>query len=438
MALSPALTPPLPATADSPPSLELLLAIAETHHSEFRVQVTDYEINREAAPRARANLLPQVNAIASHRYNNTNQSGGGGGGGAGGAGGGDNTSWSAGISASQIIYHAPQWHLWQAAEAQSAAAALRLDALRQTLHRDVILAWLNVQRAAETLRLVEKRRKTLRAQLARTEALAASGQVIEADVLLARARVSSAQAQWEQAKHDLAIAHDEVIRITGVDIPEKLLVLGEGASLPSLPPLPPLREWQARAGTHNLSLLAARRNTAAVQQRLKAASGAILPRISLSGAFTANDSLGDTSHSWQLQLEQSLFSGGDFSASKRQLMAESDKSHAEVAAVMSQNTQRLKQLHGQMRADLARLAALNEETMARDALLQVVTLGYDNGVNIITEVLTAEEDLFNAQINLQQAAYGYLQNLVTANSLLARIDPSFAGQIERLFAAAPQ
>ena len=152
-----AFAPALPAGAEEP-SLARLLALSENHHPEFRVQQTDYQINREVAPLARAHLLPQVGAVASQRYNDSSQNSGGGGGGGGGGGSSDNNSWSAGISASQAIYNAPRWYLCQAAKEQEKAAALRLDAARHTLHRDVILAWLNVQLAAETLRLVETRR----------------------------------------------------------------------------------------------------------------------------------------------------------------------------------------------------------------------------------------------------------------------------------------
>lgn len=410
-AVLPALALAVAAASAAPPPLAQLLHLAEENHDSFRVHLTEYRISEEGAPLARAELLPQTSATFTQQHSSNEES-----------------NWSAGISVSQSLYDMYKWRQWQAAQARVDTAALRLAAARQELHRDVILLWLDVQLAAETLRLVETRRKTLRAQLARTEAFAASGQVIEADVLSARARLANAQSQWEQARHDLAVARDEVMRLTTADTAEMRLLLD--TALPHLPPLP---FWLQRVEERNLAAHAVRSNGETLRRRLQSAVGALLPRASLNASVSAKDEWSDTRASWQLQVRQPLSTGGALRASQRQLVAEADKHYAELAALLSHNAQAIKRLHGQMRADLARLDALNEEVTARAALLQVVTIGYDNGVNILTEVLSAEEELFDAQMSLRQAAYGYLKNLTSAKALLADADAAFAAQVEALF-----
>ena len=391
-----------------------LLQLAEMHYSDFLVEKTRYEISKEDIPITRAALLPQASASLSQHQ-----------------GDGSGVDWSAGISISQRLYDLGQWRLWQAAEARVKGEEMRLAAARQNLRRDVTLAWLDVQLAIETLRLLDARRKTLQAQLERTEVLAASGEGIEADVLAARAQLANAQSEWEQARHNLAVAKSVVSRYTAAAAAELRLALQAG-----LPRLPSLLQWQQQVEEDNLSLKALRRQTDSVRYRLQAASASFQPRLSLSGSYIAQDSLDNFTDNWRLSLEQTLFAGGSLRAHQRQLIAESDNAHAQVVALLSQHTQTLKRLHGQMQADLARMQALGEAEVAAAAFLEVVIVGYENGVWVITDVLRAEEDLFDAQINLRQAAYGYLRNLTTVQALLAASDDAFATRIEQLFISA--
>ena len=403
-----------PAGAQTVQPLAELLQLAEMRHSDFLVEKTSYEIIKEDIPIARAALLPQASASLSQQQ-------------------GDNSGvgWSAGVSISQRLYDLGQWRLWQAAGARVKGEEMRLAAARQNLRRDVILAWLDVQLAIETLRLLDARRKTLQAQLERTEVLAASGEGIEADVLAARAQLANAQSEWEQAKHNLAVTKSVILRYTDAAAAELQLALQA-----ALPRLPPLLQWQQQVEEDNLSLKALRRQTDSVRHRLQAASASFQPRLSLVGSYIAQDGLDNVTDSWRLSLEQTLFAGGSLRAHQRQLIAESDNAHAQVMALLSQHDQTLKRLHGQMQADLARMQALGEAEVAAAAFLEVIIVGYENGVRVITDVLSAEEDLFNAQINLRQAAYGYLRNLTTVQALLAASDDAFAARIEQLFLAA--
>lgn len=398
----------LPAVAGATP-LATLLQLAEQHDSDFLVQESVYAAAREASPVARAQLMPQLSAQLSGEYNAQNQQ-----------------EWRAGISLEQPLYNLPRYYLWQAAQQEVTLAAIQLEEARETLRRDVILAWLDVQLAADTLRLVEKRHTTLEAQLKRTRTLAAVGQVVEADVLSARAGLASAASQLAQAKHDLATAHDSVIYFSGAAAAEQQLHR-------PLPPLPPLDRWLTRLDENNLLLKAARQQSAIIRRRLQSSESAVLPRLSLSSNLNVRDNFGNIEDSWQLSLQQSLFTGGGFSAERRRLIAESDTVHGRVAAQLTQLTQTLRRLHGQMRADIARQAALTEAATSAEALLRAVTVGYENGVNIITEVLDAEADVFDARLSQRQAAYSYLQNLTRLRALIAGSTSAFAGQIEQLF-----
>lgn len=400
-----------PALAESTYSLPQLLLRAETTYPDFHVEKFRHAMTREAAPIARSGLLPQASASWQRQYKNNREE-----------------NWAASVSVEQVLYNLPEWRLWQAEQERVKQSALNLDAARENLRRDVIIAWLDVQLAAEVLRLVETRRKTLQGQLRRTRALAASGQVIEADVLSARAGLATADSQWAQAKHDLIVAHDVMRRYTDAAAADMQL-----AADIRLPPLPPLPQWQRQLEDNNLELKAARQQAAFVRRRLQAAHGSIYPRLSLTGSLSSEGSLSDVDDSWILSLRQSLFTGGNLRSQRRQLVAESSLASEQIVALQVRHTQTLKRLHGQMQADLAQSAALSEAAAAAAAFLEVVVIGYDNGVNIITDVLRAEEEVFDAQLNLQQATYSYLKNLAAAQALLAAGDDDFALQIEQFF-----
>ena len=401
---------PAPFAAAAP--LVELLQLAEQHYSGYRLEELRYQIEKEAEPIARAALFPQASASVGQQYSDQS----------------DESSWSAGVSLEQELYNLPLWHLWQGSKEQVKRAEINRQIARAQLRRDVILAWLEVQLTAETLQLLETRRNTLREQLKRTETLADSGQVIKADVLSARAGLANARSQWEQSRHDLAVAHDVIYRYTAATATDLRL-----APDAPLPPLRTLQEWQQTVEQNNLELKAARQQTAYLRRRLQAAADAVYPRLSFSGRLSTEEGEGNIRDNWQLSLQQSLFTGGNLRAQQRQIIAEADSGHAQVASLLEQNTQTIKRLHGQMRADLARITALEEAAEAAEALLQVVIVGYENGVNVITDVLSAEEDAFDARLNLRQAAYSYLRNLTTLQALAADNDDAFAAQVEQFF-----
>lgn len=408
-----ALAVTLAADADGGMGLAALLTLAEQTHSEFLAEKSRFAMAAEAAPAARAALLPQVAASWS-------QAGGGGMG---------NDGWTAGVEVSQALLDMPRRRLVRAAEAGVAEAEWGLAAARQNLRRDVVVAWLDLHQAAAALRLVETRRRTLSAQLGRAEALVAAGQAIDADVLSARAGLANARAQWEQARHNLAAAR-EAVRVRTGAAPVAMRLVGDVEELVPAP----LEEWLRRAEEDNLRVRAARAAAAGVRYRLRAAADVVYPQLSLVGSAVTGEGLDEVEGRWSLSLRQSLFTGGELSSERRRLVAESDLAHESVAAVLEGNAETLRRLHGQMLADRARLTALSEAAEAAEALLEVIIVGYENGVNITAEVLGAEEEVFEARLNWQTAAYGYLKNWAAAQALVAGVDAEFAARVENLFA----
>lgn len=395
------------------PSLKMLLQLAEENHADFLARGFDLAVERETENVGFAALMPQLSSQWSDDNNKQSPS----------------RDWTWSFSLSQPLFDLPAFENWRAAKEGVRLSEINYDLARRNLHRDVILAWLQAQLASDVLGLVETRRKTLREQAARAELLAAAGKTTNTDVLSARSSLANANSQWEQARHDLAVAQDALSRYTGV--PSPLLWLNATAA--QLPALAPLAQWQKRVEEGNLSVMATRQQVTYLKRQLRAAELSITPRVSLNGTHSLRGSVGEDQSVVGVVISQSLFTGGRFSAQRRQAVARLEAIYKRLTDTLRAQAQTTSRLHGQIQANRASMDALQEAVDTASALLESVILGYNSGVRIATEVLSAEEDVFNARLELRRAAYSYLQNLTELQNLAGGVDDAFVASVNALF-----
>ena len=328
----------MPAQAEPPPTLVELTALAEERHAAYLARQADFAAEEENENIAWSALLPQVSARFSEEV------------------GESSAPWAFNLSATQVVVDFAARGEWRATEELTEEARANLALARQNLRRDVVVAWLNAQLAADVLALVAARQKTLREQLNRVTLLAQAGRGTQIDVLSARAGLANARSQWEQAKHELADALNTVTRYTGAFAGAARLAPAPDA----LPPPPALAAWQTRVRQNSLSAAATRRRVKYLERLLSLAKTAVFPRVLLSGGLRARGGFGKVDKRLEASLSQPLFTGGNITAQQRRILALLEAARWRLADVVRREEQEVRRLHGQMLANIARMSALGD------------------------------------------------------------------------------
>ena len=389
-----------------------LVQLAEEYDAGYLAARQDFAAAKEGADIAAGVLLPQADGSIDRFFaDNKNR---------------DTRSASAQL---RQTFSLPNIESWRAARRSVAADDANVKAALQTLRTQVINGWLQVQLAADTMVLLSARKKTLQERQKRAEQLLSAGNGLKSDVQRAKARVFDVEAQLARARNDLTTARDVLFLLAGES--PFVASLRDGAIF--APPLP-VEEWHSKVAAGSLRRIAANETRAAAERTLAAAERAIYPQVEISAGVVSDDNkLRHYSGRFGLHLRQNLFTGGRISAQKRRLLAVLRAASARLVAVRREEEQMTKQRIGAIWADIAEMRALTAAAAASEEALASVEIGYRAGARTIEEVLSGEEELFDARLQLQRAQYNYLGNLAQLHQLAGSMDEKFILHIAGFF-----
>ena len=289
------------------------------------------------------------------------------------------------------------------AEAVVRADRAALGAAEQQLLLDAAAAYTDVLAAQAVLDLANNNVQRLRRQLEATQDRFEVGEVTRTDVAQAEARVSQAISDQVQAAGALLATKATFRRVIGLE-PQSLVRPTPLAGLPA-------SEEEARrvAAEINPNIIAARFNATAARADVDVALSALRPRLSLNGELTnANEPTAtidnQTSASLGASLTVPLYQGGAEYARVRQTkqilrqrLDQLDETGRAVFEEVTAAAQQLETATAQIRSitDQVRAAEIALEGARQEALV---------GARTTLDVLDLEQDLFQAQVSLVQAA----------------------------------
>jgi len=284
-------------------------------------------------------------------------------------------------------------------DAVAGAARWSLEATEAALLEQVTAAYLGVLSAREVQEAARRHVQALQAERDRAQRQLTEGVAPRVEVLRAEAAVLDAMVQATSADAGVGLAERGLARLMGVEINavEGQPLQETGIAAPAFPD----------TAAHPL-LERSRRTMDGAQARLDQERGSRLPRISASAGLLDYGSLGsDHVVEWQagLQVSWPIFTGGVRSASI-------EKAEADLRA--AENELSLTQLDIDNAADAAE-AALVESTARADALAAAVvqweevarieSLSVQEGSGIQSDLLRAEDGLFQARAGLARARH---------------------------------
>lgn len=381
-------------------TLDEAVAAARDSNPSLAAQRARLNATREQLPQARADLLPQISATAGADRTNNDF--------------GTDEGWSAGLSASQLLFAGGgALASVRQARANIAGAIANYDAAEQQLILDVATAYAGVRQAQAVLTARETTVSNLTEQLRYAEAQFSAGLVTRTDVAQSQARLAQARTNFVLAQGQLSAAVEAYMRLVGRP-PVEL------TAPPTAPGLPAsLEEALAIAVRENPGLLSAQAAEKSADAAVDIATSNFFPNVSLTAGANLSGDFEDgtddfSSDSVGVRLSWQLFTGGANLSRNRQQRALRSAANFEVAAAQRSVREQVTTAWTGLQSAQAAVVSAREQVEAAELAYRGIRLEQETGLRSTIDVLIQEDDLLNAR--LAQAAAE--RDLVVAERLL--------------------
>ena len=297
------------------------------------------------------------------------------------------------------------------ADSRVSAGQADLRGAESDIFTATVGAYMDVLRDEAIVGLNQKQVRVLQTNLEATKDRFDVGDLTRTDIAQSEARLATAQSQLEGTEAQLITSRERYVQIVGSP-PGKL---DQPPALPNLPASVDMAVQTALAD--NPDLLAAKDNSTAAKFDVKSAKGARLPRVqAVANADYTNflNTLGSgvpgvsfaqvtTTSSAGLQASLPLFQGGEPGAQIRQAQARSSQSQERVIEIERAVISQTRAAYASWQASNAVIASSEKAVSANTLSLEGVRAENSVGNRSILDILNAEQELLQSQVNLVSA-----------------------------------
>ncbi len=422
---------------------DLLDAYRQARDSDPTFQQAQAELNtaREALPQARAGILPEVgaNASAQRIYQDVDPDGAP----------SMNESFNSvsyGVELRQPVFRYDAFQQLDVAEATVAQATARFASAEQALMTRVAERYFGVLDAQVALQAAQAQLKAINRQLEQARERFDVGLIARTDVEEAKARYDTARAGVIQAENALESALASLREVTGASY-EELARVREGIELTAPTPAEE-NAWRQRAEEQNWDLTAARRSAEAAMERVDVARGGHYPQVDAVASYGGSHASGGVGSSGVsggsdsqelaagLELTVPLYTGGETSSRVRETQSQYTEARAALEATRRSVTRAAADAYRGVQTALQRVQALDQARTSNRTALSATEAGFEVGTRTIVDVLDAQQRLFEAERDYQQARHGYLLNTLRLQETVGSLGEDDLAAINRLLAEA--
>ncbi|MFO1255082.1 MAG: TolC family outer membrane protein [Sphingomonadaceae bacterium] len=296
------------------------------------------------------------------------------------------------------------------AETRVLAGRSDLRAVESGVFSQTVTAYMDVILAQEVVKLNRANVQRLEVNLQATRDRFEIGDLTRTDVAQSESRLALARGQVRSAEANLIAARERYIQVVG-KAPENL------AAPPPLVGLPAnVEDAVAYALDHNPDLLASRDRAKAAGFDVKVAEASRLPRVSVfaNGGYTdyfgtlggASSNLftqHGTSSSAGVRATIPLFQGGQPAAQRRAAQARQDVALEQQVGIERTVIASVRSAYAQWQAAQSLIASSQTAVDAATLSLEGVRAENTVGNRTIIDILNAENELLNAQVQLETA-----------------------------------
>ncbi len=374
-------------------TLEEALALAYTSNPDLQAQRSALRATDEGVARAVGGWRPRVSVDGTYRAQNTETN----------LGSDSRVPTNTGVFLEQPVYQGGQ----VAAEVSRAEQVVlgqraRLQSAEQSVLLDAVTAYTNVLADRAVLNLSINNEERLDRQLQATRDRFEVGEVTRTDVSQAEARLSGASAERIASEGDLEASIATYRAVIGKQ-PADLVVPGPMQALPDSEP-----EARILAEEENPAIQAAAFDVAAARQDVEIALAGLRPRLSLEGELsygTDPTSLIDDQNTAAVGARVSvpLYQGGSEYAFVRQSKQILLQRRQELDAVRREVNEEVTAAWEALDAASARIRSFRAQVEANRVALEGVRQEALVGARTVLDVLDAEQELFEAEVDLVRA-----------------------------------
>lgn len=391
------------------------------NNAELASSRSIYSSVEAARDAERGDLLPQIGATADIMHNEAieSQSRPGSGTippGSTTAGSDRYRTTSVGVSASQALFDATNWHQLQRANEEITQQQMVFEADRQQLFNDVATAYFEILRARDVLTARESQETAINRQLEQAQEQFEVGLIAITDVHEAQAAADLARAQRISAESDLQVSFEALERLTGQRYES---IDGLSEELPIEAPQPTSRDnWVTMAIENSPLVRAAEAAVRVSRADVDVSRAGHLPTLHAEAGYSYadNDIDGVEGHDEVAQIGLSatlpIFTGGRTSAQVNQMTYLLESTQYDFEAQRRDTVQQVRSLYTQVSNDVQTVAAQRQAIVSNRSALEATRSGYEVGTRNIVDVLNAEQSLYNALANYAEARYTYVTDMI--------------------------
>lgn len=263
------------------------------------------------------------------------------------------------------------------------------------------IAHLDVLRDRALIEVYKRNVALLQSQKETVQALLRAGENTVTDEALVDARLASIHASLKQAQSNLSSSESRYKKLTGFAAPALAPV--QEFTLPSS-----LQAAKDAAFSNNSQLQAMKSQSEAAYHNIKLAKSLARPKLALQGRLRASEGQSDTIRRASaaevlLNLSMPILSGGENKSRVRQAALAQSRSALETRALQEDLSERIEQLWASVSAAKESQGLNLAQRNAAKKAYQAIILQRKAGVATSLDVLSVEQTLLDAELNMIQA-----------------------------------
>ena len=393
-----------------------------------------YDASREIVPQARAaNLLPSIGLTSTFNRNHRDTDG---------FPTADFNTYGYTISLSQPLFRMQNWITYDQAGLQAKQSeALFADAAQSLIVRTA-QAYFDVLLAEDNVALSGAQKTAINEQLAQAKRNFEVGTSTITDTYEAQAKYDLALAKEIADLNDREIKRQALQQLVN-KMPARLAPLRDNPVL-TLPKPSEMDLWVKAAEEASPSIAQFRLAYEIAAKDIDRNRAGHYPTLDFGGSFGSNSSPstlsgGNVGPSFDtrsagvgLTLTIPLYSGGGTQSRIRQSLSNRDRAGADLENAKRSVAQSVRQNYLGVTNGVAQVKALEAALVSNKSSLDATVLGKEVGVRTNVDVLNAQQQLFQAQRDLQQARYSTILSQLRLKSAAGRLVEEDLAEVNRM------
>lgn len=398
----------------------------------FRAAVHESEAGQQFKVIGRASLLPVLSGTYSTNYVDADRTF---------TGRTDQLTYrneTAVLQLRQPVVNFESFARYKQGQAQTSAADAQFVTRNQDLIVRLAAAYMDARFAEDQLALTSAQMGSYAEQRLTNERLFEKGEGTRTEMLETQARFDLAEAQVIEARDNLTNARNVLAAIVGEEIRLVNPLLDDFRSKPMLPTS--FEEWKEIALGQNPEIVSQRHSVEVARQEINKQRAGHAPRVDLVGSI--NKSMSDNvlfvgldtfSRSIGVQVNVPLYAGGMVDAMTSQAVSNHQRAKAELDSRTDQVLIELRRQFNLNLSSLRRIDALVSSVSSRSVLLEATKKSAVGGTRTNIDILNAQQQFFEARLDLMQARYNYLLSYLRLRKAAGTVDIRDLQEVARYF-----